>query len=183
MAGWLQGAGWGLLSASGLLIGAVGGYYRSLQHTSIARAMTFAASVLLAVVAVDGDQRAWRDKLALDGDRFAVRGGGVQLRKLVTLAPQGTASKTLRRMRRAAGGRTLQPGSGLAIAAGTFLDGVPEGVVLGLSVLHKARPVWGRLRRSSWRISRKHYRAAPECDGRDDPRVRVWRVEWNRLVD
>ena len=51
--GWLQAAGWGLLSASGLLIGAVGGYYTWLQHTTIARVMTFAAGVLLAVVAVD----------------------------------------------------------------------------------------------------------------------------------
>src|ERR671914_1696539 len=51
--GWLQAAGWGLLSASGLLIGAVGGYYTWLQHTAIARVMTFAAGVLLAVVAVD----------------------------------------------------------------------------------------------------------------------------------
>src|SRR4029453_9506430 len=51
--GWLQAAGWGLLSASGLLIGAVGGDYTWLQHTTIARVMTFAAGVLLAVVAVD----------------------------------------------------------------------------------------------------------------------------------
>ncbi|MGH9902761.1 MAG: hypothetical protein ACRD68_13215, partial [Pyrinomonadaceae bacterium] len=51
--GWLQAAGGGLLSASGLLIGAVGGFYTSLQHTTIARVMTFAAGVLLAVVAVD----------------------------------------------------------------------------------------------------------------------------------
>jgi len=51
--GWLQAAGWGALSASGLLIGAVGGYHLSLQHTTIARTMTFASGVLLAVVAVD----------------------------------------------------------------------------------------------------------------------------------
>jgi ZIP family zinc transporter len=36
-----------------------------------------------------------------------------------------------------------QPGSGLAIAAGTFLDGVPEGVVLGVSVLHEGAPGLG----------------------------------------
>src|ERR687893_2642989 len=51
--GWIQAAGWGALSASGLLIGAVGGYYTSLQHTTITRVMTFAAGVLLAVVAGD----------------------------------------------------------------------------------------------------------------------------------
>jgi ZIP family zinc transporter len=33
-----------------------------------------------------------------------------------------------------------QPGSGLAIAAGTVLDGIPEGVVLGLGVLHQGAP-------------------------------------------
>src|SRR3712207_2700063 len=49
--GWLKAAGWGALSASGLIIGAVGGYYMSLQHTTISRAMPFAAGVLLAVVA------------------------------------------------------------------------------------------------------------------------------------
>jgi len=51
--GWLQAVGWGAVSASGLLIGAVGGFYVPLQHTTIARAMTLAAGVLLAVVAVD----------------------------------------------------------------------------------------------------------------------------------
>ena len=50
---WIKAGGWGLLSASGLLIGAVGGFYASLQHTAVARAMTFASGVLLAVVAVD----------------------------------------------------------------------------------------------------------------------------------
>jgi hypothetical protein len=44
--GWLLAAGWGLLSASGLLIGVVGGYYTWLQHTTIARVMTFAAGCL-----------------------------------------------------------------------------------------------------------------------------------------
>ena len=36
-----------------------------------------------------------------------------------------------------------QPGSGLAIAAGTFLDGIPEGLVLGLTVLQQGAPGLG----------------------------------------
>jgi ZIP family zinc transporter len=36
-----------------------------------------------------------------------------------------------------------QPGSGLAIAAGTVLDGVPEGVVLGVNVLQHGGPGLG----------------------------------------
>jgi zinc transporter ZupT len=47
---WTQGAGWGVLSASGLLTGAVGGYYTLLPHAAIARAMTFAAGAILALV-------------------------------------------------------------------------------------------------------------------------------------
>ena len=104
--GWLQAAGWGVLSASGLLIGAAGGYYAPLQHATIARAMTFAAGVLLAVVAVDLVINA-RGAASLHGTvtGTAVWRGGVQFRELAPLPPRGTASQTLRRMRGAAGRR------------------------------------------------------------------------------
>ena len=141
--GWLQAAGWGLLSASGLLIGAVGGYFTWLQHATIARVMTFAAGVLLAVVAVD---------LVLD-DR-----GATSLYLTVMGLVCGAATFSFVNWllsRRGAQDRKRcgecveqpkeeqQPGSGLAIAAGTFLDGIPEGVVLGVSVLHQGAPGLG----------------------------------------
>ena len=140
---WLQPAGWGILSASGLLIGAVAGCYTSLQHTAIARAMTFAAGVLLAVVAVDLVINArgaaslhWTVAGLLCGAavfssvNWLLSHRGAQDRKRCgECVPQPTEAQ--------------QPGSGLAIAAGTFLDGIPEGVVLGLSVLHQGAPGWG----------------------------------------
>ena len=141
--GWLQAAGWGGVSASGLLIGAVGGYYTPLQHAAIARAMTFAAGVLLAVVAVD---------LVINARSAA------SLHWMVTGMLCGAAAfssanwfLSLRgaRHRKRCGEcveqpeERQQPGSGLAIAAGTFLDGVPEGVVLGLGVLHDGAPGLG----------------------------------------
>ena len=140
---WLQAAGWGLLSASGLLIGAVGGYYTGLQHTTIARVMTFAAGVLLAVVAMD---------LVIDAR------GATSLNWTVAGLLCGAAvfsSVNWLLSRRGAQHRKRcgecveqpqeqqQPGSGLAIAAGTFLDGVPEGIVLGVSVLHQGAPGLG----------------------------------------
>ena len=141
--GWLQAAGWGLLSASGLLIGAVGGYFTWLQHSTIARVMTFAAGVLLAVVAVD---------LVLDAT------GATSLYWTVMGLVCGAATFSFVNWllsRRGAQDRKRcgecveqpkeeqQPGSGLAIAAGTFLDGIPEGVVLGVSVLHQGAPGLG----------------------------------------
>jgi ZIP family zinc transporter len=133
--GWLQSAGWGALSASGLLIGAVGGYYMSIRHTTIARVMTFAAGVLLAVVAVE----------LVIGARGAVSLSWSVTGLLCGAAMFSTVNWLLSRrgaQHRKRCGECVeqpreeqQPGSGLAIAAGTFLDGVPEGVVLGLSVL------------------------------------------------
>ena len=140
--GWLLAAAWGAVSASGLLIGAVGGYYMPLQHTTIARAMTFAAGVLLAVVAVDLMINA-RGATSLDWTVMGMLCGAAVFSSVNwLLSPRGAASKTLRRMR-GAPEEEQRPGSGLAIAAGTLLDGVPEGVVLGLSVLHHGAPGLG----------------------------------------
>jgi zinc transporter, ZIP family len=138
--GWLQAAGWGALSASGLLIGAVAGYYTSLQHTAIARAMTFAAGVLLAVVAVDLVINA-RDAASLHWTVTGLLSGAA-----VFSSVNWVLSRRGARDRKRCGEcveqpeEERQPGSGLAIAAGTFLDGVPEGVVLGLGVLHHGAP-------------------------------------------
>ncbi|HEY9401529.1 MAG TPA: hypothetical protein VIQ24_02460, partial [Pyrinomonadaceae bacterium] len=137
---WLQAAGWGLLAASGLLIGAVGGYFTSLQHTTIARVMTFAAGVLLAVVAVDLVINA-RGAASL---QWAVT--GLLCGAAVFSSVNWLLSRYGAQHRKRCGecveqpDEEEQPGSGLAIAVGAILDGVPEGVVLGLSVLHQGAP-------------------------------------------
>src|SRR5262245_42144090 len=141
--GWLQATGWGTLSASGLLIGAVGGYYVLLQHTGIARAMTLAAGVLLAVVAVDLVINA-RGAASLHGTVMGLLCGSAVFSSVNWLLARRGAKH-----RKRCGecveqpNEEQQPGSGLAIAAGTFLDGVPEGVVLGVSVLHQGAPGLG----------------------------------------
>jgi ZIP family zinc transporter len=143
MPGWLQAAGWGFLSASGLLIGAVGGYYTSLQHTTIARVMTFAAGVLLAVVAVDLVINA-RGATSLYWTVTGLLCGAAVFSSANWLLSRGGAQH-----RKRCGECVEQPkeeqqrGSGLAIAAGTFLDGIPEGLVLGLSVLQQGAPGLG----------------------------------------
>ena len=137
---WALGAGWGLLSASGLLIGAALGYFLSLRHGAIARAMTFSAGILLAVVAIDLVVNA-RSAVSLGWTVVGLLVGGAVFSSL-----NGMISRRGARHRKRCGecieqpGEAELPGSGLAIAMGTFLDGVPEGVVLGLSVLHMGAP-------------------------------------------
>ena len=141
--GWLQAAGWGFLSASGLLIGAVGGYYKSLQHSTIARVMTFGAGVLLAVVAVDLVISA-RGAASLYWTVTGLLCGAVAFSSVNWLLSRRGAQNRKRCgecVEQPEEGQ--QPGSGLAIAAGTFLDGVPEGLVLGISVLHLGAPGLG----------------------------------------
>lgn len=141
--GWIQAAGWGFLSASGLLVGAVGGYYTGLRHTSIARVMTFAAGVLLAIVAVELVIEA-RGAASLYWIVLGLLCGAALFSSVNWLLSLRGA-----RHRKRCGecveqpSEEQQPGSGLAIAAGTFLDGVPEGMVLGLSVLHQGAPGLG----------------------------------------
>ena len=140
---WLQAAAWGFLSASGLLIGAVGGYYNWLRHSSIARVMTFASGVLLAVVAVELVINA-RVVASLHWTVLGLLCGAAMFSFVNWLLSRRGAQH-----RKRCGecveqpDEEQQPGSGLAIAAGTFLDGVPEGVVLGLSVLHEGAPGLG----------------------------------------
>lgn len=52
-------------------------------------------------------------------------------------------------------------GGGLAIAAGAFLDGIPESVVLGVGMLDGAGSAWRCLRRSSCQTSPKVYPVPP----------------------
>ena len=121
----------------------MGGYYTPLQHVTIARAMTFAAGVLLAVVAVDLVINA-RSAASLHWTVSGMLCGAAAFSSANWLLSRRGAQH-----RKRCGGcveqprEEQQPGSGLAIAAGTFLDGVPEGVVLGLSVLHYGAPGWG----------------------------------------
>lgn len=141
--GWVQAGGWGALSASGLPIGAAAGYYTSLHHATIARVMTFASGVLLAVVAVDLVINA-RGAASVEWTVTGLLAGAAVFSSVNWLLSRRGA-----RDRKRCGEcvrqpeEAEQPGSGLAIAAGTFLDGVPEGIVLGASVLHQGAPGLG----------------------------------------
>ncbi|WP_227357152.1 ZIP family metal transporter [Haladaptatus salinisoli] len=132
-----QAALWGLLAASGLLIGAVvavalGG---RLSHRIIATTMGFGGGVLIAVLSVDLMDSAFREGGPMAATVGFVLGAtafsGINWR----LALRGA------KHRNRCGDCVEQPseaeykGSGLAIAVGAVLDGIPESLVIGLSVL------------------------------------------------
>ena len=135
-----QAAFWGLLAGSGLLIGAVVAvaFRGRLSHRIIAAIMGFGGGVLIAVLSVD------LMDAAFNGGPVAAT-FGVLLGATAFSAVNWRLAQDGARHRNRCGQCVEQPseaehaGSGLAIAVGAVLDGIPESLVLGLSLLDGRR--------------------------------------------
>jgi zinc transporter, ZIP family len=127
---------WGLLAGSGLLIGAVlvVAFERRPSHRVIAAVMGFGGGVLIAVLSADMMDSALREGGPFAAAAGFLLGAGAFCAINWRLALYGA------RHRNRCGDCVRQPseaersGSGLAIAVGAVLDGVPESLVIGLSV-------------------------------------------------
>jgi ZIP family zinc transporter len=132
---WAEASLWGLAAGAGLLLGAAGGYFLSLSHRAIAAIMAFGGGVLLSVLAFELVE----DAAMHGGIGPTVAGvfGGAALFSAVNWQ----LSRYGARHRKRCGGCVTQPteaevpGSGLAIAVGALMDGIPESIVLGLAVI------------------------------------------------
>ena len=132
-----QAALWGVLAGSGLLIGSVAAvaFERWLSHRIIAGIMGFGGGVLIAVLSADLMDSAFREGGPVPAILGSLSGAAVFCAINWRLARHGA------RHRNRCGECVEQPseaehkGSGLAIAAGAILDGIPESLVIGLSLL------------------------------------------------
>lgn len=131
----------GALSSAGLLIGALAGSLLRIPHHTVAMAMSVGAGVLLAGVSL---------KVAADAIRIA--GPVAAAMSLLLGATVFSAGNALlirfgAAHRKRCGGCVEQPaeshrpGSGIAIAIGNALDGVPEALVLGIALRERAVPL------------------------------------------
>ncbi|WP_433116898.1 ZIP family metal transporter [Micromonospora sp. CA-246542] len=130
---WLQAGGWGLLAGSALLIGAAVGWFARVPQRLIASVMAFGAGVLLSAVSYELIEVA-HDQGGMLPTVIGAAGGTCAY----TLANVGLARRGARNRKRSGGQQPSegeQPGSGSAIAVGALLDGVPESVVIGASLL------------------------------------------------
>jgi len=120
--------GWGLLAASSLVLGAVLGLAFRVSLRTIGLIMGFGAGVLLSAVAFDLVEEA----LNLASGNAAVLGGlfagcGVFFGGDWLIDRSGGA-------RRKSEQGSDEQGSALAIVLGTVLDGIPESIVIGLTI-------------------------------------------------
>jgi ZIP family zinc transporter len=131
---WLEAGFWGLVAGSALVVGAGVAWVVRVPRMVVASVMAFGAGVLISALAFDlVDEAETRGGLTPTVIGF-LGGSVVYVAANLVLARRGA------RHRKRAGdeqpSEEQQPGSGAAIAIGALLDGIPESVVLGLSLLH-----------------------------------------------
>ena len=130
---WLQAGLWGLLSGGALLIGAAVGYFISVPQRLIAGIMAFGSGVLFSALSFELMDKAYRVG-GFDATTIGFLGGVT----IYTAANYYLSHRGARHRKRSGiqqSSEGAQGGSGLAIAVGALLDGVPEAIVIGLSVL------------------------------------------------
>ena len=129
---WLQAGFWGLVAGAALLVGAGVGYRFAVPARLVAGIMAFGSGVLISALSFELMDEAFKT----GGFRATALGflGGALV---YTLANWWLAHGGARHRKRSGGQPSEKEhgGSGSAIAVGALLDGIPESIVIGLSML------------------------------------------------
>src|SRR4051812_24524461 len=130
---WLQAGLWGLLAGFALVVGAAAGYLVRVPQRLIAAVMAFGSGVLISALAFELMDEAYKR-----GGFFSTGLGFVAGAAVYTAANWFLARQGAKHRKRSGGQQPSESddsGSGLAIAVGALLDGIPESMVIGLSLL------------------------------------------------
>lgn len=131
---WLQAGLWGWLAGAALLLGAAIAYFVQVPLRLIAATMAFGSGVLISALAFELMEDAYT-RGGFDSTALGFLGGAV-VYTLVNWVLANQGAKHRKRSGQQQPSEAENSGSGLAIAAGALLDGIPESIVIGLSMLH-----------------------------------------------
>lgn len=132
---WLQAGLWGLLSGGALVIGAAVGYFFDVPRRIIAAIMAFGSGVLISALSLELMEEAHKR------GGFAATAIGFVAGAVIFTASNWLLARFGARHRKRSDGKQASEKSeasgdnSLAIAVGSLLDGVPESIVIGLSLL------------------------------------------------
>ena len=130
---WIEAGLWGLAGGGALVIGAAVAWFVRVPSRVVAWIMAFGAGVLISALAFDLMDEAERTGGLLPTAIGFLGGAGAYVLANVGLSRRGARHRKRSHDRQPSEADVR--GSGSAIAIGALLDGVPESVVLGLSLL------------------------------------------------
>ena len=131
----IQAGLWGLLSGSALLLGAAVGWFIPLSRRIVASIMAFGAGVLISALSFELMDEAW-DRGGFVPVAVGFLGGAL----LYTIANKVLAAWGAKHRKRADPAqrqhdKQRNDQNGNALAMGALLDGIPESIVIGVSLL------------------------------------------------
>ena len=131
---WLAAGLWGLFAGGALVVAAAAAYFVTVPRPLIAGVMAFGAGVLVSALSFDLMQEAYARGGLLAAAVGFLAGAAVYTLANVWLDRHGAEH------RKRAGpphpSEAEAPGSGMAIAVGALLDGIPESIVIGVTMIH-----------------------------------------------
>jgi ZIP family zinc transporter len=128
---WLEAGFWGLVAGATLVVGAAVAWFVRVPRDVVATVMAFGAGVLVSALAFELVSD------AVEGGGLGATAAGFLGGSVAYVAANVALARRGARHRKRSGDEQPSPddsGSGAAIAVGALLDGVPESVVLGLSL-------------------------------------------------
>lgn len=134
---WIEAGVWGLVSGAALVIGAAIAYCVTVPARVVAAIMAFGSGVLISAVSFDLMDEAFRLG-GLDSTAFGFLGGAIVYTAANVALTRRGAHHRKRSGFEAEESQSGGSAAGLAIAVGALLDGIPESVVIGTSLLDGA---------------------------------------------
>ncbi len=130
---WMKAIFWGIVSGSALIIGALLAYFTKVPKKLIAFIMAFGSGVLISALAFNLMDEAYR-RGGFDSTAIGFVSGAV----VYSLANYFLNKKGAKHRKRSGSQQSSEEqnsGSGLAIALGALLDGIPESIAIGVSLI------------------------------------------------
>ncbi|MGQ4489734.1 ZIP family zinc transporter [Streptomyces sp. 372A] len=131
----VQAGAWGLLAGSALLVGAWIGFRLRVPQKVVASVMAFGAGVLMSAVSFELVDEAYEQAGLTPAVIGTVAGAVAYTLGNAVLARRGARHRKRSGHGQAQPSEEQQSGSGMALALGALLDGVPESAVIGVSLL------------------------------------------------